>query len=325
MFFETRSQDLGETLFGSPVNTEYRFANRGTQPLRILGLKTSCSRCTAALPAKKELGAGESSSMRVQVNTKNLTGPLAYFINVKSNDPVEPTVALKLRFVIVPQVSWTPEELSLGKARPGRPAAGTVAIDCRTTAPLRLKRRPWNETLFDARIEEASPEWEAGGAQAGRKADDTEGRKNLRIQRSLLRCSVKAAAPPGEFFDTVAVETDNPLTPVISIPVSGSVVGAWELESNEVFLGILEPGAKVEKDVRLTLYDPGITVHQVTTNVQGLIVDPRPVPGGCGIHLAYQAPEAAGAIEGAVEIETNAASSPKASFAVRGMVKQRAR
>ena len=323
--FDATDKDLGQMLYGVPVKTEYRFANLGKEPLRILGMKTSCSRCTAALPEKKELLAGESSLIRVQVNTRSLTGPLSYFINVKTNDPREPELALKLKFEIMPQVTWAPKALNLGKAPPGKMAPGTITIDSRTTAPLTIQLRPWNEALLEARIESVEPASEPSQPETAQEAEDKNEQNELTIQRFVLHCETKPKAPPGDFFDTLILETNNPLFRTISIPVSGSVVGALELETKEVFLGILEPGAKVEKDVKLAVFDPGIKVRQVKTNVPGLTADSLPVEGGCSIHLVYQASEGAGVVEGAVEIETDAPSSPVAVIAVRGMVRARAR
>ena len=71
------------------------FKNIGNAVLNITDVKTSCG-CTAALLSSKTLQAGESGTLRIDLDTSNREGKLTRTVTLLSNDPQEPNQTITL-------------------------------------------------------------------------------------------------------------------------------------------------------------------------------------------------------------------------------------
>ena len=91
--FSEKSFDFGTIKEGETVKHEYVLKNAGKSNLIIRKVKASCG-CTAVQPAKTMLAAGESTSIKIEFNTKGRTGRQNKSITVITNDPVASTVLL---------------------------------------------------------------------------------------------------------------------------------------------------------------------------------------------------------------------------------------
>jgi len=91
--FKTTSHNFGTLKQGSIVNTEFEFTNSGKDQLVIYDTKTNCG-CTATTLNKMKFNPGESSIIRVTLDTKGKDGYIQQSVNVKTNDPNNPEVFL---------------------------------------------------------------------------------------------------------------------------------------------------------------------------------------------------------------------------------------
>ncbi len=95
--FEKKDHDFGTIRPGEVVAYEFKFNNSGKEMLKINKTKASCG-CTASDPAKKELVAGEGSSIKVTFNSAGKhDGPQSQTVTIYSNDPQEPTQYISIR------------------------------------------------------------------------------------------------------------------------------------------------------------------------------------------------------------------------------------
>ena len=69
--------------------------NIGTSQLNIEQIKSSCG-CTAALMSTKKLLPNESDKLKIEFDTKNLSGQIARTVTLFSNDSEHPTRVLTL-------------------------------------------------------------------------------------------------------------------------------------------------------------------------------------------------------------------------------------
>lgn len=94
--FETMEYDAGKVLEGEKVVYSFKFTNTGVEPLELQSVKASCG-CTATAPKDDVIAGGASSEIVATFDSKNRKGPQTKTITVRSNDPDQATVILRLK------------------------------------------------------------------------------------------------------------------------------------------------------------------------------------------------------------------------------------
>ena len=87
--------DFGDIIQDSIVTTNFVITNEGSDLLKITKVSASCG-CTAAMPEKNELKAGESTNIKVTFNSKGKSGKQNKIITVETNDPKNSSIKLAL-------------------------------------------------------------------------------------------------------------------------------------------------------------------------------------------------------------------------------------
>lgn len=88
-----KSFDFGDIKEGEVVSHDFIVFNKGTNTLKIEKVKASCG-CTAANPTKTELEPEDSTSIKVEFNSKHRRGVQRKFVYIFSNDPETPQLRL---------------------------------------------------------------------------------------------------------------------------------------------------------------------------------------------------------------------------------------
>lgn len=94
--FEKQEQHLGTVKEGATVSFNYKFTNEGKQDLIIRKLVPACS-CISFETPKYELAPGESSFVRLTLNTKDREGIQNKHLTIITNSPSNPSVNLWMR------------------------------------------------------------------------------------------------------------------------------------------------------------------------------------------------------------------------------------
>ena len=97
--FAQNSYDFGQVDEGQLVEYEFKFTNIGKSDLFIRKIKASCG-CTTVEPVDKVINAGQSNSFKATFRTKGYSGRCSKSITVISNDPVTPTVVLRISGIV---------------------------------------------------------------------------------------------------------------------------------------------------------------------------------------------------------------------------------
>jgi len=92
--------DFGSLRPERVVEKEFVLRNNGRADLVIESLVSSCG-CTAALTDAKVVKAGHGTPLRVRLTVPDEAGRLTKSILVKSNDPAQPTVEVKVTATVV--------------------------------------------------------------------------------------------------------------------------------------------------------------------------------------------------------------------------------
>jgi len=93
--FDHMEHHFGRVVQGKIVETSFPVRNAGDEDLVLLEATTPCG-CTAVLPEKTVLAPGESSKIDVTYDSAARAGEVTRIITVRSNDPKQPVVELKV-------------------------------------------------------------------------------------------------------------------------------------------------------------------------------------------------------------------------------------
>jgi len=92
--------DFGRVLPRRTLRKEFRVLNLGEGPLEITGVSKSCG-CTRAVVGETTLEPGASTTLNVEVETRNSRGRIQQQVIVRSNDPQTPLLEVKLTATVV--------------------------------------------------------------------------------------------------------------------------------------------------------------------------------------------------------------------------------
>ena len=93
--FDQTIYNAGTVLEGEEVAISYTFTNTGKQDLIIENVKASCG-CTASAPKDKIVKPGQASEIVAKFNSRGRQGKQNKSITVRSNDPDNGTIVLRL-------------------------------------------------------------------------------------------------------------------------------------------------------------------------------------------------------------------------------------
>ncbi|MEW5826144.1 MAG: DUF1573 domain-containing protein [Candidatus Bipolaricaulota bacterium] len=116
---------------GSVVTKTFTLRNTGDETLTITRVLASCG-CTATTLEKNELAPGETVDLTARVDTTGFSGTVVKTVSVQSNDPVQPSLVLRMTLRIQPSpeapVSASEDETpsALAAASPTAAEPGTT-------------------------------------------------------------------------------------------------------------------------------------------------------------------------------------------------------
>ncbi len=87
--------DFGEIEEGQLIEKEFKFTNTGKADLIIRKIKPSCG-CTTVEPADKIIQPSKTSSFKASVRTNGFSGKIAKSVTIITNDPINPTVVVRI-------------------------------------------------------------------------------------------------------------------------------------------------------------------------------------------------------------------------------------
>lgn len=93
--------NFGEIIQGQKVSYNFIISNSGGDALKIENVKASCG-CTVAKPDKTELAPGEGTNIKVTFDSSGKMGNEEKYVYVKTNDPDNSMLKLKINAVVVP-------------------------------------------------------------------------------------------------------------------------------------------------------------------------------------------------------------------------------
>jgi hypothetical protein len=137
--FTSETCDLGSVVQGEQPDCVFSFGNAGGEELRVIQVEPSCG-CTSALLSDPLLPAGARGSIRVVFDSDNFAGDVVKEVEVRSNDPVRPSVTLRVKALVEPELDFEPRGVAFDDVRVGASLRQVVMLTNRRAEPVRILR-----------------------------------------------------------------------------------------------------------------------------------------------------------------------------------------
>lgn len=192
--------NFGEVLEGEIVTHEYVIENKGTAPLKILEVRTSCGCTTARKP--ESVVPGTQEQIVVQGNTRGYGGrDFNKTITVTTDDPKQPRIQLHLSGKVMQFASIQPGHLFL-RGNAGDPLQAEAII-----TPSPAHRFKIVKTTTDSRLAD----------KIAVTVTESDGAYHVTV-RNLLTA-------PASYGGNILFTTDNTLRPKLKLYVRGRIEG----------------------------------------------------------------------------------------------------
>ena len=250
--FDTRSHDFSTVASGSLAEFEFPFENRYRDDLHIVSIRSSCG-CTIPRVRgdKRTYKSWEKGAIVAKFNTSTFRGSRSATVTVTFDRPQYATVQLHVKGHIYGDVLLTPASIQLGTVHQGVPASQTLTI----TTPNR------GISIVDVETSSAHVSAELGSLEhvSGRWVYP------LAIQLS-------AKAPPGYIRDRVMLITDGSRKTRIPVTVEGRVMPSIAISPETLFMGVVDPGDTVRKQVVVRGREP-FTITNTRSSDPRFVID----------------------------------------------------
>jgi hypothetical protein len=122
--------DLGliGTQPGQIGKAEFRLMNRGSEILKLLGVKSSCG-CTVLQFPSREIRPGDDEVVKVHVDPRNESGAHSAEIVIQTNDPVQPAVSVLVRWTERTAITLVANHLEFGWVKSDETIEADVTLE----------------------------------------------------------------------------------------------------------------------------------------------------------------------------------------------------
>lgn len=226
--FSSRVHDFGNVARGAKAVFRFDLKNIYEEDVHIESVTSSCS-CTSPQISKHDLKTFETGSIVAELNTRDHLGHKSATINVKLSKPFPATVQLNVSANIRGDVVLTPGIVDLGVVDHG------TGVEKKISASF-AGRDNWK--IVDAKT--VNPHFQVEVIDAGRGR----GKVNYEIVVRLTK-----DAPVGYIKDQLILVTNDPQANELPVDIEGRVVSEITVSPASLFLGIVQPGQKVTKQL----------------------------------------------------------------------------
>ena len=262
MFSQTR-HDFGTIARGSRAEYEFVLQNSYLDDVHVASVHASCG-CTSVKIAKPRLKTYEQGAIVARINSDRFLGRQGATITVTIDEPMFAQVQLDVRVYVQSDLVLQPAGINLGDVPFGTAAEKTLSV---------TSTRGGDWKILD--VESGNPQLSGEVTETGRRP----GRVSYRLRARLAK-----DAPPGYFKDHLLLVTGDPQATRIPVLVEGRVVRPVSVSPSTLFLGVVQPGAEVTKQVVVRGNKP-FRVTAVTADGEGFRAEAPPDGPPKPLHL----------------------------------------
>lgn len=226
--FDELSRDFGTVPKGPMLTHPFRLVNKTKQTIHISNVRVSCG-CTTARALQSELAPGQETVILAQMDTRRFSNTKAVTIFVTFDQPHFDEVRLWVQANSREDISILPEAFAFGRIKRGT-APTTTAI-----------------MTFSG-----NNNWQITAASCDSNYIQTSFQLQKRENGEViykLSATLRADAPAGKWFTDVWIQTNNPASPRIRVPLTVEIEAALTVTPTTVSLGEVKAGKAAERKV----------------------------------------------------------------------------
>lgn len=226
--FKQTSHNFGQVARGAKAEFEFVLSNIYLEDVHIAGVRSSCG-CTSPRIKKATLKTYETGAIIASYNTQLFLGPKGATVTVTFDKPRYAEVQLHVSGYVRGDVVLDPGGVQLGSVDQGTPADTKIVVGYAGRGDWKILEVRSPNPHISARAVETS----RGGG---------------RVSYDLL-VRLDESAPVGYFNDHLVLMTNDRGSEQIPVRVEGRVVSAVTVSPATLFMGVVQPGRKVTKQL----------------------------------------------------------------------------
>jgi hypothetical protein len=300
--FSATERDAGVVSPGEIATADFAFTNGGDAPLTLSAEAPADVR--VAVPSAP-VPPGGKANLRVEVGTAQRDGPSVVEIGVRTNDPANPLVKLRVVLAVREYVFADPGFARFNFVQGGRYGIVRETIAAIDDAPFAILSVDSPLPALTARFRPASPSErlpERPGAQW------------------IVEVSLSPNAPVGSLGAELVFHLDHPRQKRLVVPVTGFVRPMLAVTPPEADLGDLEARPVSARLLVRSFAEEPVRLLQAACDIPGSTVEIRPIQEGWRWEVVLHLPERAPGdlVTGWLRIETTSGTQPELEIPVRG-------
>lgn len=233
--FETTDHDFGSVARAAKEEFEFALTNIYVEDVHISGVRSSCG-CTSVRVDEPLVKTYGKSAIIASFNTKSFQGQRGATLTVTFDKPFYAEVQLHVRGYIRSDVVLHPGSVQMGTVDQGQPARQKVSVSY-------AGRSDWQ--ILE--VKSANPHL-AGEVVETRRRGGQVGYE--------LTAYLDGEAPAGYLRDHLVLVTNDRRIKEIPVPVEGVVQTGIVVSPTSLFMGVVQPGQKVTKQLVVRSKEP---------------------------------------------------------------------
>lgn len=228
--FQERIHNFGDVARGAKAEFRYELTNLYEEDVHISSVSSSCG-CTSPRIEKKDLKTHETTAIVAKINTDRFLGQKGATLTVTFDKPYFAQVQLQTRVYIRSDVVFQPGSVEVGAVSEGQ------AIDREVTV-AHAGRSDWQ--ILD--VTTTNPHLTATAEEIGRSGGNTRYRISVHLDEK---------APVGYLHEHLVLKTNDQNRTQVPLLVQGRVEPSIVVSPSTLFMGNVEPGQTVTKNIVL--------------------------------------------------------------------------
>ena len=226
--FKTRSHDFGTIARAAKAEFAFELSNLYLEDVHIASVRASCG-CTTPRIEKDTLKTYEKGAIIAHVNSESFLGHQGATLTVIIDKPQYAEVQLQVKVYVYSDILLEPSNVALGSVARGTPAERTIRVQYNGRSDWKIAEIKSNNPHLAGTVAETS-------------------RQGNQIVYDL-KVVLDKDAPVGYLNEHLMLVTNDPQAKQIPVLVEGQVQADISVSPVSLFLGVLQPGQSVTKQI----------------------------------------------------------------------------
>ncbi|HYT91447.1 MAG TPA: DUF1573 domain-containing protein [Gemmataceae bacterium] len=226
--FDELSRDFGSVPRGPTLTHSFRLVNKTGAHVHISNVRVSCG-CTSAHALQTDLAPGQETAILVQMDTRRFQHAKNVTIFVQFDQPRFDEVRLWVQANSRDDVTVIPESVAFGRIKRGSVPANSVRISFLGSGDWQILGVKSDSNYVQSVVKELHRD---GGEVSYQ-----------------LTTTLRADAPAGKWYTDLWLQTNNPTTPRVRVPLTVEIEAPISVSPMTVVLGEVKAGTQAERRI----------------------------------------------------------------------------